>query len=83
MSEKLTIDDLGYVEEMRKRLGRKEDDSSIDSHILSMEPLQRVGLIAGWYHGYDSWAKTYKGYFESQGLYLTTNPEADGVIFDN
>jgi outer membrane protease len=45
-----------------------------------MTPFKRVSLIAGWRHGDDTWADTYKSYFESQGLYLTTNPNADRVI---
>lgn len=76
----MPIDDLGYVEEMRQRLGVSSDDPSLDEKIISMNPMERVGLIAGWVHGDNSWANVWKDYFRSQGLYLTTNPEADGVI---
>lgn len=76
----MTIDDLGYVEEMRQRLGVGENDTSKDSTIEGMSALERVRLIAGWYHGDGAWADSYREYFESQGLYLTTDPEANGVI---
>jgi hypothetical protein len=44
----LTIEDLGYVEEMRQRLGNEPDDTSDDERILSMSPMRRVELLAGW-----------------------------------
>lgn len=78
----MKIDDLGYVEEMRQRLGHDAEDTSCDNLILNMTPIARVRLIAGWYLGGPDWAEEFKSYFESQGLYLTTNPEADGVIRD-
>jgi hypothetical protein len=76
----VNIDDLGYVEEMRQRMGLDETDKSRDVDIVKMEPMDRVRLIAGWYLGSDDWADTFKEYFESQGLYLTTNPNAKGVL---
>lgn len=76
----LTIDELGYVEEMRQRLGLDPDDTSRDKEIESMSPMDRIRLLAGWFHGDSDWAGEWKHYFESQGLYLTTNPEADGVL---
>ncbi len=79
MSE-LTIDGLGYVEEMRQRLGRKEDDHRVDAAILAMEPMERVELITGWFLGGTGWAESFKSYCESQGVYLTTNPDAEGII---
>lgn len=78
--EKISIDELGYVEEMRKRLGLDECDTSRDSEIEEMQPIDRVRLIAGWVLGSAEWADIFKEYFESQGLYLTTNYNADGVI---
>ena len=80
--ETIEIDDLGYVEAMRQRLGLDEKDTRKDDKIVAMTPMQRVRLIAGWYHGDESWADTWSGYFESQGLYLTTDAEANGVIHD-
>ena len=80
--EKLKIGELGYVEEMRQRLGLDKNDVSNDQKLENMEPMSRVWLIAGWFLGSGSWADTFKEYFESQGLFLTTNPDADGVIFD-
>ena len=71
---------MAYVEAMRQRLGLKKDDTSKDKSIEEMEPMERVRLIVGWYHGNRLWADTYKEYFESQGIYLTTNPDADGII---
>jgi hypothetical protein len=73
---KLTIEEIGYVDEIRARL----EYNSSDKEIENMEPMERVRLLAGWFLGYESWTDTFKGYFESQGLYLTTNPEADGVL---
>lgn len=80
--EKLTIEELGYVEEMKRRLGFHGDDPTINKDIENMKPMQRVRLLAGWFLGDEYWADTFKQYFESQGLYLTTNPDADGVIFN-
>lgn len=78
--EKMTVEEMGYVDAMRQRLGIEKDDTSKDKSIEEMEPMERVRLIAGWYHGNGLWADTYKEYFESQGIYLTTNPDADGII---
>jgi hypothetical protein len=77
---KLTIEEIGYVEQIRARLGLGYDDVSLDEEIENMKPMERVRLLAGWVLGSESWADTFKGYFESQGLYLTTNPGADGVL---
>lgn len=74
------IDDIWNMEAMRQRLGLEENDTSRDNEILNMSPMERVRLIAGWYHGSESWADTYVGYFESQGVYLTTDPGANGII---
>lgn len=78
----MDIEDLGYVEEMRQRLGLEPNDFSRDGDILSMSPMRRVALIAGWYHGDEGWAEIWKNYFESQGIYLTTNPNTEGRIED-
>ncbi len=77
---KPTIDELGYVEQMRQRLGLNFDDTSRDREIEDMDPFQRVQLIVGWLHGDPAWADEYKSYFESQGIYLTTDPEANGIF---
>ena len=78
--EKMTVEEMGYVENMRQRMGLEKDDTSQDKAIEAMEPFERVRLIAGWFHGNGLWADTYKEYFESQGIYLTTDPEASGII---
>jgi len=79
--EKLTIDDLGYVAELRQRLGlNNPDDTRRDSEIEDMEPFERVRLLAGWYIGSEGWADTFKSWCESQGIYLTIDPEAKGII---
>mgnify|MGYP001616372269 CR=1 FL=1 len=80
MTQKPTINELGYVEEIRQRLGLKSDDTSRDWQIHGMTPFLRVRLIAGWYHGKPDWADTFKEYCESQGIYLTTDPKANGRI---
>jgi hypothetical protein len=79
---KLGIGELGYVEKMRQRLGLEEDDPKKDHLIIAMTPMQRVRLIAGYVLGDSGWADEFKDYFESQGLFLTTNPDADGVLKD-
>lgn len=76
----MEIEELGYVEEMRQRLGLDEDDKSRDAEIVAMTPIERVRLLAGWRLGSSEWADTFADLFQSQGLYLTTNPEADGVV---
>lgn len=76
----MKVDELGYVEEMRQRLGLEEDDTSKDAEIERMEPMERVELVTGWFLGGRGWADTFKGYCESQGVYLTTDPEANGII---
>lgn len=78
----LKIEELGYVEEMRQRLGLDENDSCKDKYIESISPLERVRLIAGWYLGGGGWADTFVEYFKSQGLYLTEDPDANGIIED-
>ena len=80
MTQRPTINELDYVEEMRQRLGLKPDDTSKDEEIEKLSPFQRVRLIAGWYLGHPDWADTFKEYCESQGIYLTTDPEANGII---
>jgi hypothetical protein len=77
------IENIGNLAAIRGRLGVEEDDPSKDEEILRMTPLQRVRLIAGWELGDEGWADTFKSWFEGQGLYLTTNPEGDGVVGDD
>ena len=80
MTTPQSIKEIGYVREIRQRLGLKPNDTSSDNEIMVLSAMRRVGLIAGWNLGDDHWAQVFKGYFESQGLYLTTNPDADGVL---
>lgn len=78
--EGMTVDELGYIEEIRQRLGLSKHDTSQDAVIENMKPWLRVRLIAGWYLGDEGWADTFRDYCQSQGLYLTTNADADGVL---
>jgi len=71
MEIKLTIDEIGYLEEIRQRLGLEENDNSRDESIEQMEPIERVRLLAGWFLGDGNWADTFVEWLESQGLYLT------------
>ena len=71
------IAELPYIDSMRQRLGLKPNDSSKDAYIGSLSLFERVRLIAGWEHGDEGWPDTWRDYFESQGLYLTTDPEAE------
>jgi len=74
------INDLGYIEEIRQRIGLDKDDTSQDDIILEATPFRRVQLIAGWYLGSEDWANTFKEYCESQGIYWTTTPDTEGQI---
>jgi hypothetical protein len=65
---------------MRGRLGLDSKDTRKDVEIEHMTPMQRVRLIAGWTLGSDCWADTFKEYFESQGIYLTIDPNAEGIL---
>jgi hypothetical protein len=76
----MKIEEMGYVEEMRQRLGLSPDDTSADKELEATPPLQRVKLISGWVLGDPMWVNSFKIYFESQGLYLTTDPCANGVL---
>ncbi len=78
--ETLSIEEIGYLGEIRQRLGLNENDPRRDTEIEQMSPMRRVRIIAGWYLGDPAWADEFKQYFESQGLYLTSNRLADGVI---
>jgi hypothetical protein len=82
MSKKLEISDIGYIEEIRQRLHLEPNDTSMDEEILKMTPYKRAQLIVGWYHGDESWLTTYAEYLESQGIYLTTNSDDPGIIFE-
>ena len=68
------------IKELRQRYGLDEDDASQDEHILSLSPLERVAMLSGWHLGDPAWASLFKTWFENQGLYLTTNKNADGVL---
>jgi len=76
------IEDLGYVAGMRQMLGVDATDASSDAEILARSPLERVQLITEWEFGDALWANIFKGYFESQGVYLTTDPNAHGVLHE-
>lgn len=79
-TRKLTINDIGFVSEIRQRLGLEPEDNSKDDYILQLQPFDRVKLIVGWYIGHDNWGNTFKSFCESQGIYLTTNQNNEGVI---
>ena len=78
----MDISEIGYIDEIRQRLGLEKGDTSKDSLIEKMPPFERVRLICGWYHGDEEWADTFKEYLESQGLYITDNPHACGILWD-
>jgi len=78
--EFMDIEDIGYVEELRQRLGLDENDTSRDEYILSLPSMRRVELLSGWYFGDEAWAGTFKEWCESQGIYWTSDPDASGVI---
>ncbi len=80
MTQKLTIEELGYVEVMRQRLGLNPDDTAMDHEIENMGQFSRLRLIIGWKLGDPYWADYFKDYCESQGIWLTTDPEASGVF---
>jgi len=76
----MKIEEMEFVEVMRQRLGLEPEDTELDYYIESLSPLERVRLIAGWYQGDEKWADIYKEYFESQGIYLTTDANANEII---
>lgn len=71
---------MEYIAIMRQRLGYEASDNSHDEEIKKITPMKRVKLISGWYLGDERWAEYFKEYFESQGLYLTTDPNSKGII---
>jgi hypothetical protein len=68
------------IKVLREYSELEEDDSSQDEMLLALPPMERMEMIAGWHLGDPSWANQFKQWFENQGLYLTTNKDADGVI---
>ena len=75
------ISEVGYVEEMLKRLGERSfTDQPLLGLLEEMTPWERYRLLCGWFHGHESWATTHKEKMESQGLYITTDPNANGVL---
>lgn len=68
------------LKKMRQRLGLEENDTSRDEYLKGLPPFERVRIIAGWLLGDERWADNFFVWCNSQGLYLTTNPEADGVL---
>lgn len=77
---KPTIGELGYVPEMRQRLGLEGDDTSFDLEIDRRVPFDRLRLICGWYLGDNGWADTFKEWCASQGIWMTTDGEAPGIL---
>lgn len=76
----ISIEDLGYIGIMRQRLGLTAGDDSKDSYIVSLSPMERAKLIFGWFLGSENWADEVKHFFESQGIYLTTDANAKDII---
>jgi len=78
----LTIEDIGHIEDIRGRLGVEdsENDTRRDNIILKMSAEDRVRAICGWHIGDESWYDTFKEYCGSQGIFLTTDPEANGIL---
>lgn len=66
----MKIDEMGYVDDMRGRLGLEDGDNSKDSLLESMDAFNRVKLIVGWNLGDGEWAETFKYWCESQGLFI-------------
>lgn len=78
--ETLSINEIGYLEEIRRSINVDQYDTSADYEIVNMRAFDRVKLLCGWYLGDPYWATRFKDICASQGLYLTSNPLADGVI---
>lgn len=64
----MEIEDIGYVDDIRQRMGLKVGDTSLDGQIINIDPFERVRMIAGWSLGSGSWADTFRSWCESQGL---------------
>jgi hypothetical protein len=71
---------IGHIKELRQRCWLEPDDTSMDDEILGKSAMERVSMLFGWHFGDPGWAKTVKKWCESQGIYWTENPNADGVI---
>ena len=52
------IERSSYIAAMRQRLGLEPHDTSKDSQISAMTPMQRLELLCGWHFGDPSWAST-------------------------
>lgn len=76
----LQWDEIGHVTAMRSWAGATESDEEYARQVISWPAMERVKLIWGWHLGDPSWALAAKEFFESQGLYLTTDPTARGVL---
>ena len=59
---------IGYMKELRQRLGLEEDDISKDDDIKSMDSMDRVRMLCGWELGDTSWCDVFLGWMRSQGL---------------
>jgi hypothetical protein len=77
----MKLNEIGYLGELRQRLGAEdENDTRFDNDILKLSPFERVRHIAGWNLGDSYWAITFKHWCESQGIYLTTDADNEGII---
>ena len=77
----MKLDENRYLGEMRQRLGAEdENDTRFDGELLKLSPYNRVKLIVGWELGDANWTDTIKYWFESQGLYLTTDVNNKDII---
>lgn len=67
------LDSVGYLDNLRKRF------TGTDLELLALSPYKRAALLFGWELGSERWADTAREYFESQGIYLTSDETADPV----
>ena len=79
----LSLDEIGYLGDIRQRFGAKdENDTSYDAYILKLSAFERLRSLCGWHLGSENWADQFKEYCESQGIYLTVDENADGILLD-
>lgn len=71
----MTIEEIGYLEELRQALGIESDSTSKDEEIVKMAPMDRMRLLFQWEFGDPSWADTIVGWFESQGFSISHEDE--------
>jgi hypothetical protein len=62
------------LEVLRKRSGLKHDDFSQDANFASLQPLEKLRMLAGWELGYSEWADNYVRWARDCNVQVTISP---------